>query len=61
LIPKYDGPFEVREKVGVVAYRLILPERIKLHPMFHVSYLRPYYEDKEDLDRNKPQRAPPMV
>jgi hypothetical protein len=45
LIPKYDGPFEVREKVGVVAYRLILPEWMKLHPTFHVNYLRPYYEE----------------
>jgi hypothetical protein len=61
LIPRYDGPFEVREKVGAVAYRLILPERMKLHPTFHVSYLRPYYEDKEDPARNKTQRAPPMV
>jgi hypothetical protein len=61
LIPRYDRPFEVREKVGAIAYRLILPEHMKLHPTFHVSYLRPYYEDKEDPARNKTQRAPPTV
>ena len=59
LVPRYDGPFEVIEKVGVVAYRLKLPERLKLHPTFHVSYLRPFYEDNEDPKRSKSQRAPP--
>lgn len=39
LIPKYDGPFEIVKKVGRVAYRLKLPDRLKVHPTFHVSYL----------------------
>jgi len=42
LVPRYDGPFEIIEKVGAVAYRLKLPERLKLHPTFHVSYLQPF-------------------
>jgi hypothetical protein len=61
LVPRYDGPFEVIEKVGAVAYRLKLPERLKLHPTFHVSYLRPFYEDHEDPKRSKSQRAPPTI
>ena len=28
LVPKYDGPFEIKEKVGAVAYRLVLPLNI---------------------------------
>ena len=47
---KYNGPFEVVMKIGVVSYKLKLLERLKLHPSFHVSFLKPYHEDP-DLDR----------
>lgn len=43
LIPRYDGPFEVVKQVGNVAYKLRLPDRLKVHPTFHVSFLKPYY------------------
>ena len=33
LIPKYDGPFEVVKRVSEVAYRLKLPEKLKIHPV----------------------------
>ncbi|KAJ0006708.1 hypothetical protein Pint_30426 [Pistacia integerrima] len=33
LVPKYDWPFEVVSKVGVVAYKLKLLEWIKVHLM----------------------------
>ncbi|KAK6118462.1 hypothetical protein DH2020_047794 [Rehmannia glutinosa] len=35
LVPKYDSPFEVLKKVGKVAYRLKLSDRLKIHPTFH--------------------------
>ena len=53
---KYDGPFKVIKRVGQVAYKLKLPKRLKLHPTFHVSFLKPYHED---LDADK--RAPSLV
>ena len=46
LAPRYIGPFEIRSKVGEVAYRLVLPlELSRIHPVFHVSMLRKYISD----------------
>ena len=38
LTPRFVGPFEIVEKVGVVAYRIVLrPSLSNLHDVFHVS------------------------
>ncbi|GKD46515.1 hypothetical protein Tco_1271160 [Tanacetum coccineum] len=43
----YVGPFKVLEKVGVVAYKLELPqELIRVHNTFHVSNLKKCYADE---------------
>ena len=46
LSPRFIGPYEVIEKVGLVAYRLTLPLDLeKIHNVFHVSMLRRYRPD----------------
>ena len=46
LAPRYIGPFEVLERVGTLAYRLVLPSSLSsIHEVFHVSMLRKYTPD----------------
>ena len=61
LIPKYDGPFEIVKKVGVVAYKLKLHERLQIHPTIHVSFLKPYHGDEQDPTRNEARCTPRTV
>lgn len=43
LSPRYVSPFEILERIGILAYRLALPLRLaQVHDVFHVSILRKY-------------------
>ena len=44
LQPQRCSPFMIREHVGQVAYRLDLPDTMKIHNIFHVDLLLPYKE-----------------
>ena len=46
LVPRYIVPFEILERVGIVAYRLALsPSLSGVHEVFHVFMLRKYTSD----------------
>ncbi|GJV43654.1 hypothetical protein Tco_1428190, partial [Tanacetum coccineum] len=41
LAPRYVGPFEILERIGLLAYRLRLPEELNsVHDTFHVPNLK---------------------
>ncbi|KAJ9507426.1 hypothetical protein QJQ45_006396 [Haematococcus lacustris] len=43
LLPRYVGPFRIEAHVGEDAVKLTLPPAMsRIHPVFHVSLLRPY-------------------
>jgi tRNA nucleotidyltransferase/poly(A) polymerase len=50
---KYDGPFEVLEKLSDVTYRIKIPASYKIHPVINIAHLEPYHRDKDGTDRPK--------
>ncbi|GKA17467.1 hypothetical protein Tco_0697304 [Tanacetum coccineum] len=46
LAPRFIGPFEILKRIGLVAYRLRLPEELNsMHDTFHVSNLKKWLAD----------------
>ena len=52
---RFVGPFRIEQRIGQQAYKLSLPENWKVHPVFHVSLLKPWHiasiqEDEAPVD-----------
>jgi hypothetical protein len=62
LAARYYGPFEILERIGLVAYMLALPASMNLHNLFHLSFLKKYIpDDNHVIDWNVIQVEPKGV
>ena len=53
LLPRFMGPFSVITEINPVTMEIDLPNKLRMHNVFHVSLLRPYIEGKSP-------RSPPI-
>jgi hypothetical protein len=58
---RFLGPYEITEEISPVSYRLDLRNTLRVHPVFHVSKLRPYQESNREKFPERAQAPPQPV
>ena len=54
LSQQYCGPFQIKRRVGRLAYEMILPPHWKIHPVISISQLEPAPEGADPYNRPRP-------
>lgn len=49
LTPRFCGPFQILPRSGPMAYQLVLARHIRVHNVFHVSLLKKYVYDTNNV------------
>ncbi|XP_070020127.1 uncharacterized protein [Nicotiana sylvestris] len=53
LLEKYIGPLSIKKHIGKVAYWVDTPDWWKIHHVFYVILLKPFWEDTEDPSQSQ--------
>ena len=61
LAERFCGPMKILQVISPWVYKLELPPTLKIHPVFHISKLRPFLQDQGRFTRPETLRPPPMV
>ena len=51
LLSKYLGPFTITHIISTTAYKLDLPNTLRIYPVFHISILKLYYKTPDKFER----------
>jgi hypothetical protein len=49
LLMRYEGPFEIIQKVSSVAYRIRMPASFGIHPVLNIAHLEKYNKSPEEF------------